>query len=154
MPQETELWRLSAVKSMQTLIQLSMPCVHERISSTVGEVGLEVILNCSLYSIFTNASKRKANSKRWLWWGLRWRWLQWRWAKDCGLGCFSPVQWLDERSKASWNYIRFGCDFIKDSGKILFSQVGVIIKKGKPIMERLCFAVVQCCQPLLLFAAC
>jgi hypothetical protein len=30
---------------MQTLIQLSMPCVHERISSTVGEVGLEVILN-------------------------------------------------------------------------------------------------------------
>ena len=34
-----------------------MQCIHERILSTDGEVGLEVILN-SLYSIFTNALKQ------------------------------------------------------------------------------------------------
>jgi hypothetical protein len=99
------------VKSMQTLIQLSMQCPHERILSTVGEVGLEVILNCSLYSIFTNALKQA-------------RWIQ---RDDCdevydeddcndagqrtvGLGCFSPVQRLDEQREASNYYL---CTFFR-----------------------------------------
>jgi hypothetical protein len=47
MPQETEQRILSAVKSMQNIIDsiIHMPCIHERILSTVGEVGSEVILN-------------------------------------------------------------------------------------------------------------
>jgi hypothetical protein len=40
-----------------------MQCIHERILSTDGEVGLEVILN-SLYSIFTNALKQARRIQR------------------------------------------------------------------------------------------
>jgi hypothetical protein len=50
MPQETEQRRLVPSKVCKTsLIQFSMPCIHERILSTVGEVGLEVILNIAFF---------------------------------------------------------------------------------------------------------
>ena len=39
------LKKLSKEDLVTSLIQLSMPCIHERIMSTDGEVGLEVILN-------------------------------------------------------------------------------------------------------------
>jgi hypothetical protein len=45
MPQETEQRRLSTVKSMQNIIHSIIYDVYTREFSTVGEVGLKVILN-------------------------------------------------------------------------------------------------------------
>jgi hypothetical protein len=88
-----------------SLIQLSMQCIHERILSTVGEVGLEVILNIIAFFLFSPMHLKQARRIQ-------------RvdcdevydeggcndvddgWAEECGLGCFSPMQRLDKRSEA------------------------------------------------------
>jgi hypothetical protein len=76
-----------------SLIQLSMPCIHERILSTVGEVVLEVILNIAFILSKANSEmvvmvydEDGCNEAG---------------PRTVGLGCFSPMQLLDERSEAS-----------------------------------------------------
>jgi hypothetical protein len=83
-----------------------MQCIHERILSSDGLVGLEVILNIAFFILFSqNVLKQARRIQR----------------DDCdevyvkmaamtttmagprtvGLGCISPVQRLDEQSEAS-----------------------------------------------------
>jgi hypothetical protein len=98
MPQETEQGRLGAIVCKTSLIQLSMQCIHERILSTVGEVGLEVILNIAF--ILLQGKFKEMIVMRFM---MKTAAMTTMMAgpRTVGLGFFSPVQQLDERSEAS-----------------------------------------------------
>ena len=91
MPQETEQRRLSAIKSMQNIIDsiIYAMYIQERILSTFGEVGLDIILNIA-FILFSPMPQNKQGEFKEM---IVMRCIMKRayndgWAEDCGFGMF------------------------------------------------------------------
>ena len=101
MPQETEQRRLSAVKSMQNIIDSIIYAMYtrENFEYCWGSC-FRSYSEYSLYSIFTNALKQARRIQRDDFM-MKMAAMKLGQGLYVGLGCFSPVQWLDEQSEAS-----------------------------------------------------